>query len=384
MRLNGAAINGSRLNVGPKLYPELLAADAVAVASAQVDATRIRPLEVNAPAVLSGQFQASAQRYFGGDLLAQAVSSITPSVARLGAGSAVLVGDGSLYYQRLIYGTGGGVISVIAISDVGVVYGEGSGVMTPFAQLTGARMRVGYGDAISIAQASLAASAIRRTGTADVDSTMPLLAALDTATILAGGIRRIDGTGEAVAFLELEDNGLKRQVLIGSIDLFLRADGLGSAIRNAWGAAQIETSSAFGMYSVRRAEGAGIIVGAASGEGQILVPGQGDAVIQLAAAMTGYVYRRGGVLDAMTTIAAELNGVRLKLGQASAPLVASISLNGLRAASGFGEAVLLIRAESDASDYNFTGVDEDDDIFYRPASTREFSRPASIREWRRQ
>ena len=80
---------------------------------------------------------------------------------------------------------------------------------------------------------------------------------------------------------------------------------------------------------------------------------------------------------------AELKAVRRRLGASGALVVGVIECNGVRRRVGRGASVVTLNAESTASDFNFIGVDDDDEVFARPAMQREFARPAVIREWRR-
>lgn len=383
MRLNSAALNGRRFNIGAQVFPKALAVDAVGFLSSALTATRYASGTGSAASVLSAALQAGAKRFLAGDIITVNEAAITSSVRRNGSGIAVVECAGSLYYTRLIYGNGGGLIQVIAISDVGVVYGEGEGAAAIVASLTGRRAKTSGGDAIGVTAGSMSASAIRRAATDAVTDIVPLLAQLDTATIKSNGKRYINATGDAVVQFDLVDNGMKRQVFIGSVDMFVESDGFATAIRNATSVAQMNLLTDGAFQAFRRGQGAGIVQCTGALNGEIFVRGTGDAVIQLSASMTGYVYRQSGVLQAICEIATELNAARLKLGAASAPLICAIELDGRRNASASGFAVIELSAESTATDYNFLGLDDAAEIFYRPAVMREFSRPAMTREWSR-
>lgn len=383
MRLNGATFNGSRLNVGPVAHPVAFSADSVGVVASMLEAIRYANSSGDATAITLGDFQASAQRYFAGDLVGNVISDLPAIAIRNGAGSAVLVGQGGMYYTRLIYGSGGAEIQIIAISDVGVVYGSGEGVATPLAEMSGTRARVGAGDSIATTGGELEASAIRIPATAPLNDSLSMIAQLDSAHITGGGVRYIDGFGDAYGYLELEDGGFKRQVFIGSLDLEPLAYVSATAIRHSTGDAIINTATSGTFQAVRRAEGAGLIIGAAELAGESIVRGSGDAIISILASMTGYVYRRGGVLEAISTIASEITIIRKRFGAGSAPLVCTVSGSGSRKISGGGAVIIEINAESDESVVNYSAMDDDDELFYRPAAQREFSRAAPIREWSR-
>lgn len=383
MLLNGSALNARLLNAGVRPAPVAMAGDAPVVWSPELTGTRRRNAWADAPMVGQGDFLATCQRYLVGDLDVVQAADLATAVRRNGTGQGQIGIHASLYYTRVIYFTGSAILEVVAISDVGVVYGEGSGAAHLLSELDGTRAKLGQADAIAAALAQMDASAIRRGATKASSDASLLFAQLDSAHITAGGIQYVNGFSDAVAYLDIVDNGMKRQVLIGSLDLEPLATGFATAKRHGMGDA-ITDLNVTGAFNVqRRTEGTGIITAHASGEGRVLVPGYGDAVMRLIASMTGYVYKRGGVMEAISTLANELNAVKLKMGQGDAVQELGIFLDGRRVASAQAEAVVILNAVSTASDYNFLGEDDDDEVFFRPASTREFSRPAMIREWRR-
>ena len=381
--LNGARLNARRFNIGARPRPMLFSGDAEGELAIESEFIRTRHFGADAPIVASADILLSARRYLNGDLFTTALSELDASAVRVGSGVATVELAGSLYYTRIIYWTGAAALQVVAISDVGVVYGEGSGFLQPLASLNGARARRGFGDAIATTSGDLAASAIRHAATANQAGLGELFARLDSAHITSSGIRYVDGFGDAYAYFDLVDAGMKRQVFIGGADMLIAATGSGSAVRNAVGSGIINGLASINIRSMRRAEGAAVAVVASSLAGEILVPFEADAVIRLQAAMTGYVYRRSGVLSAASSIIAELEAVRRRLGASGALVVGVIECNGARRRVGRGASVVTLNAESTASDFNFIGVDDDDEVFARPAMQREFARPAVIREWRR-
>ena len=382
--LNGATLNGSRLNVWALgTQPVVFEGDAVTEVAHVLDATRYASGRGDSIAVATAEISFSAQRWLDGSLISTNHVDVAPSMTRSGRGDGVIVVGGSLYYTRVIFGNGGAEIQVVAISDVGVVYGEGSGVATPFAELSGTRSRTGSGDAIAQAYGDLASSAIRIPATAAVDGVFPLVAQLDSAHVTSGGVRYINGFSDAIAYLEIEDDGFRRQVFIGTLDTEPIASGFATATRNGTGDAFMHTELAIQTRTTRRAEGSGVVLGAAQLDGEVFVRAEGDAVVSLIASLTGYVFRRGGVMEAISTVATELAGLRARLGLSAAPLVCIVQADGSRVAAGGGTFVLQLNAASTAQDFNFAGMDDDDELFYRPAPQREFSRSASTREWRR-
>lgn len=382
--LNGAALNASRLNVwalGKK--PVTFSGDAVGEVASVLAATRLASASGEAVALSAAEITISAQRWLAGSLLSTQQADIAVSMVRGGRGTGVIEVGGSLYYTRLILGSGGAEIQLVSISDVGVVYGEGAAISRHFAEMSAGRLQLGSGDAISLTGGSLSPSAIRVPATAAIGAQIPLVAQLDSAHVTAGGVRYINGFSDAIAYLEIEDDGFRRQVFIGTLDLEPIATGFATATRIGRGDASMLTSISLDTRTTRRAEGAAVLRGAADLGGDIIVRGDGAAVIRVVASLTGYVYRRGGVMEAISTVATHLAGVRARLGRASAPLVCIVQTDGSRARQGEGSFVLEINSESSAQDFNFAGMDDDDELFYRPAQQREFFRAASTREWRR-
>jgi len=384
MRINGAGINASRLNAAGQLLPKTFAGDSVGVVASELDAIRYALSGGSAVSQTAGNFNASAQRFASADFVGRLVSDIAANAVRSGAGVGVIEGGASLYYTRIIYGDGGAEIQIVAISDVGVVYGDGGGVITPDFLATGTRVRTGGGNAFATTHGSLAPSAIRVPFTADSIPLIPWIGALDSATITAGGVRRIDGFGSAIAYLTLDDDGFKRQVFIGSLDLEPIASGFATAVRHGSGASVITTDITASFDTQRLANGSATVTGHAALTGEIHVRGEGTAVIEIASTMTGYAFRRGSVLDAISTLSAELDGRRRRLGAGDAPLVAiMIPAVNRRVIGDFAPLEMLLYGESFASDYDITGLDDDDELFYRPASVREFLKPEYTRELRR-
>ena len=87
--------------------------------------------------------------------------------------------------------------------------------------------------------------------------------------------------------------------------------------------------------------------------------------------------------DAVGEYAIEMDFARARHFEADAPVVGIVDMDGLRRRLGGGTSVVTLNAESTASDFNFVGMDDEDEVFVRPAMQREFARPAMIREWRR-
>lgn len=380
--LNGARLNTRSLNVGVRPIAVALAGDTISNILADGSFRRTHRASGEAVAAWDAQFIGGNMRFFEGAVHTTLITDFSSSVRRISWGEGVVNVAASLYYTRTINWTGAALTSILAVSDVGVVYGEGSSVMLPMAALDGTRAKVGFSDAIALTLGEFQASAIRRPLTSDNGAISPLAAALDSAHI-SGGIRYIDGFADAYAYLDVVDAGMKRQVIIGSAELLFGSSASGRAVRNATGVGTMVTLTSGDFGAIRRAEGSGVIALGGDMQGLVLVPGDMPAIIHLNASMTGYVYRRTTLMQAITEAAVDLTLVRTKLGAGDAPLVALISLDGRRTAMGAGEAVAILNAESTATDYNFTGEDDEAEVFFRPASTREFSRPAAIREWRR-
>lgn len=384
MRLNGAAINASRLNVAGALFPELLAGDLVGVVASELVGIRYALSVGSAITQAAGDFTASAERFFGANLINGVLVDVAGSAIRAGTGTGVVEGGASLYYTRTIYGNGGAEIQVVAISDVGVVYWDVEGVATSFAEMTGLRARTGHGVATATTVGDLAPSAIRVPYTADGVPLLPWLGALDTATITSGGIRRIDGSGDYIAYLDIEDNGFKRQVFIGSLDVAPIAIGSAMAKRHGAGDAVINVAISTTFEAARMAQGAAPVVGEATLAGEVFVRGEGDAVIQIAAGLTGTVTLRGSVLDAVVTLATELDGRRRRMGIGDGTLFADMSIVGARRRIGeFQPLDMLLYGQSFASDYDVSGLDDDEELFYRPSGIRDLLKPEYTRELRR-
>ena len=96
-----------------------------------------------------------------------------------------------------------------------------------------------------------------------------------------------------------------------------------------------------------------------------------------------YVYRRTAILDAISEVTAELNGLRAKVGRSDAIASTEIIMDGRRVRLGVGDSIVILNAENFGDDFNFVGMDDDDEIFFRPAPVRDFYRQEQQREMRR-
>lgn len=381
--LNGSRLSARSLNAGVRRIPALIAGEAVLESDGVADFSRTKFGYGDAVTALISDISGGSLRLFDGVAIIKQEAELDTAVRRISYGSGAIEIGSSLYYTRTINWSGAAVTQIIAASDVGVVYGESSAIAILSTDLNATRLRAGFSDAIAGVFGDFSPSAIRVPATNSEPSAHEIYAALDSAHITGAGIRYIDGSGDAYAFIDVIDEGMRRQIVIGSAEMLLSASGSGRAIRNGMGAG-VASAIAFGEFSaVRRSAGAGIVAVDSSMNGVVLVPFRGDAVIKIASSMTGYVYRRGAVLNAVSSMIADLAIVRNRLGRGGAILVGVIEFDGLRYVAGEGNAVVELNAESTATDYNFSGLDDEGEIYRRPPSQREFARKEIIREWRR-
>lgn len=385
MRFNGAAINASRLNTAGALFPELLAGDSVGVVASELSGVRQKSLAGDLIVPVTGALDAAISQFFEGGLTSLFSSDISLSAVRIGSGEGLVQSAGSLYYSRLIYANGEALTSFIAVSDVGVVYGDGAGVISQLAILDGARRRPGAGDGTLTTFGGLTPSAIRVPWTTADVPLLPWVGELDTATVLAGGVKRKDGSGSAVASFSLVDGGMNRQVFIGSLDVEPQATGSATAIRTSPASEAVVVATAEADFEAKRtAAGDAVAVFSASMNGSVLVLGDMLGIVDVASHFDGNVFRMSGVMAASAEVDANLDGLRGKIGGASAVVSSFAEGDGTRGVVGeLTPMALLLNAESFATDYNMGGLDDDDELFFRPSVVREFVRPAHTRELRR-
>ncbi|MBD9415928.1 hypothetical protein IB234_15300 [Pseudomonas sp. PDM16] len=381
MRLNGSALNRRRLNGGRRL-PVLGSGQAVAQVLTSLAATRVVHGAGDSAVRLQGEFLASAIRHADGQWEHSLGAELAQTVVRNGVGHAVLEVGADLYYSRVVQGFGAALIELELQGHVGVVFIEGSAVIRPMqVELDGAKRVVGSGTAQTGLQGRLAASAIRRVTAAAAPIRME--GGLEASHIDAGGVRHIGFAGAAPIALIAQDGGMIRQAFIGSLDFELQGVGRGSLIKPTLAGEAVTTlGMACDFHVKRRFEGSAAVRLLAEAAGAILVRGEGRAVLSLLAQATGYKRTFPQLAASITSIDTELDGARVALGQGSTRITLDMEATGVRRRLISGEAVIEVLAESDAY-LNPNAEDPAEETFARPDVERAFSRPESVREWRR-
>lgn len=380
MRLNGSTLNRRRLNGGRRL-PVLGAGQAVATVTADLAATRIVHGAGDAVQHLVGDFLASAIRKAGGVWLCTVDAELAQTVARNGRGQAVLQMAADLYYSRTVLGFGTAVLGLELQGHVGVVFIDGQAAIQPMAvELDAVKRVMGQGSAVVSLGGSLAPSAIRRVAANLVPMEM---AGILEASHISGGVRHIGLYGSAPLKLEAQDAGMLRQAFIGSLDFDLQGTGSGSLIKPTLaGEALIGLTLSGGFHTIRKIQGGAQLQLRAEAAGAVIVRGEGKAVLSLLAQATGYKRTFPQLDAALTRVDSQLDGARVARGNGSAVIGLDVTGSGIRRRLGKGVAVIEVLGESDGY-LNPNAEDPTEETFSRLTAPRDFSRPATAREWRR-
>ena len=145
MRLNASALNSRSLNVDRRTFIQGSGDAAYSITPALLG-TRYVHGSGNVVSLLTGSFQASAQRFAQADWLYKRTTELDPSVYRSATGAIQLGLDSSLYYMRTVQGFGSAELGLLLFGDVGVVFGEGQAVFEAFnPALAGAKSIRGEG-----------------------------------------------------------------------------------------------------------------------------------------------------------------------------------------------------------------------------------------------
>lgn len=380
MRLNASALNSRSLNADRRAFV-LGSGDALYLLQPELTATRYRHGAGDLIQGLYGDFLASAQRFAQGDQILVNQADLSPTMYRSSGGAVVLGLDSSLYYMRTVQGFGSAELGLHLQGHVGIVFGEGTAVLAPLPiQMTGSKMIKGAGSSVLILDGSLTPSALRRgTGGALVGN----YSGQAEASHVHDGVRYVGFAGDSLFSFLAQDGGMLRQSFIGSLDFDIQG-GLQGTLRKPTlaGTSLFSLGLEAHFQVIRRGEGALVLPLVAEGAGQIFVRGGGSAAIRLVA--TGSPSKRtfgqssAPILDFQTRLSAtrllQLNG---QLGMA-----VGLEGYGQRTTMMDAEAVMDLLSESEAY-LNPFSEDVSRQTFSRPAAQREFVRSAMTREWRR-
>lgn len=350
--------------------------------TADLAATRIVHGAGDAVQHLVGGFLASAIRKAGGVWLCTVDAELAQTVARNGTGQAVLEVAADLFYSRTVLGFGSAVLGLGLQGHVGVVFIDGQAAIHPIqVELDAAKLVMGQGVAAVSLGGSLDPSAIRRLAAELVPLEMG--GTLEASHIDAGGVRHIGFAGTAPLHLEAQDAGMLRQAFIGSLDFDLQGVGSGSLIKPTLAGEAVLGLGMFGAFhAVRKIQGRALLQTHTEGDGAVTVRGEGEMVLALFAQATGYKRTYPQLDAALTRIDSQLDGTREARGGGSVEIGLEMSATGIRRRFGKGVAIIEVLGESD-SYLNPNAEDPTEETFSRLAVLRDFSRPATAREWRR-
>ena len=384
MRINGAALNRVALDQGAARLPVHFGSEGVLAGEGRLEGRRRRCAVAQASSVWQADWRGMAYRLMGdGPLVLESGTQLSLSAARSGKGSGRIDSAASLYYTRAVPLAGAAELALLAYGDVGVVFGEGTFVLTMGAAMVSSRCRVAHGEAVARRHGALAASAIRYPRVPDAGVTgVPLWAELDTAHIHAG-VRTIDGSAAAVLWSGLRDEGLRRQTLLGSASMQMLSTGEGRVIRRMLPSKGVTFLSAESGFSAWRRGRATVVVDIdAEADGAIFVRGSAEAVTGFSADCVGYAWRRTLAGAAVTDAFSRLTGTRFRLADGQVICVWKLAGEAVRVRVIEGDCILESIGEQDAI-LNPFAVDDAEQQFVRAARYAGFIRPDRQRSWLR-
>lgn len=381
MRLNGSALNARPLNGGAR-HLVSWAGEAASSLGVTLDATRVVHGNAVLVSALAADFLASAARYAAGEWVVRIDPSLAQTVARGAAGKAVLGLNASLFYTREVQGFGGAQISLDMQGHVGIVFIEGDAVLLPMQiELAGNKKVQGAGQGAVSLYGDGAPSAIRRFQSVAVPVAMTGEA--EASHIDANGIRYVGFAGDGDIRLQAEDAGMLRQSFIGSLDFGFAGAGNGSLQKPTLAGEAVTALSFAGDFrAVRRAQSSAAMSVQATADGEILVRGEGGALLGVRAELTGYRTTHPELTAVPVALIISAEGLRARTGWSDMPVALALSAVGTRTRAGTGRAVLQVLGESEAY-LNPYSEDVDEQTFRRLPAIRMYSRPAMPREWRR-
>ena len=334
MQLNGSALNRGALNGAATVRLPVSFEGAADVAlSPLLDATRTRTAQADLIAFVRSEIALSAQRNGYGSAPIQVDSALAQSVYRSAKGEAHLAIATSLYYVKQVYGFGAAEIALAARGDVGIKFGGGSITLLPVtvtADMARVRQSQG-GDIVANLDGTLSASAYRRPSTANVSAFSVVESELDPSHIAVDGTRYIGAFGALPVETRLVDGGLRRQALLGSMELGALAGTGYLTLRKPTlsgdAVGRITLSSDF--VTLRRGAGEVSIAPAdMSCEGEVFVRAEGQAVVSLIAKGSGRALRPGLGGAASASVSVANDGARRRLGKGDAALSLSVQDGG--------------------------------------------------------
>ena len=383
MQLNGALLNSSTVNGSSVIRNPVQFSGSLSIEPV-VDLGGVRQVffSSEAPIVPVASIEVYALRRGTGDVVLSPQITLSPSVYRRATGALAVSLDTALYYVKQVYGTGTAVLSLEVVSEVGVIYFTGSSVLVSVeTELAANRKRKAEGVSQLSLEGALSASAIRRGATLTEIPGKVLLATLEPSHITGGGIRHIGMYGDLPVLFDIQDLGMLRQALIGSLDMGMMT---GSAVFTTMrptlqGHGNISLQAVLSSYVIRKAEGSIVIPVTASGEGTVFTPGSGSASILTTLTGQGSVYRKSLSGFANVNVSIEGSWGILKRGEGSCLISFDSTLNGARKKR-FSGSLIMEALNFGNAVKNPYGEDTSQFVFIKPEILRVFERGLNTRE----
>lgn len=202
--------------------------------------------------------------------------------------------------------------------------------------------------------------------------------------VCTGYVYRRAASGAAASVLDAQISALRAKVGAASASIEVAASAIGTLRRTGRGKLVVEVPVApIGQASAMRGGQGALLLHAEGGlSGDVLVPGDAEAVLLVALDCTGYVYHRTAGASADLVVALELAANRRRTAEAAPSIQIITEANGVRGAALSGDAEMVLLAPSEGYT-NIYGEDPSEQQFYRPADLRSFQRQEALREFRR-
>ncbi|AVR89017.1 hypothetical protein [Thauera aromatica] len=209
-------------------------------------------------------------------------------------------------------------------------------------------------------------------------------AAVQIIPACTGYVYRRTASGAAASALDAQINALRAKVGGASAAVEVAAGAAGALRRTGRGKLVIEVPvTPIGQASaVRGGQGALLLHAEGGLSGEVLIPGDAEAVLLVTLEGAGYVYRRTASASAALDVALELAANRRRTAEAAPSIQIIAEANGVRGAALSGDAEMVLLAPSEGYT-NIYGEDPSEQQFYRPTDLRSLQRWDALREFRR-
>jgi hypothetical protein len=388
MRLNSSCFNAATINAGSNAKPIVnIEGDSIIEASAGMVATRTVSIDGDAIGpVINVSTATQVQRFLSAGAIDFCIAhtiEASPSVYRSGHGASIIQTDANLFYVKQVYGYGSAILAISSKGDVGVRFGGGEAIIDDLltATLDGAKHKRFAGAATMRTIVDLFPSAIRRPSVDRASIDGVILSELDPSAV-SGGIKYVGMFGNTIIAVAAEDSGMLRQSFLGAVDIptLMSAGTLTVNRPSLRGDAVINiVADMNGAMAIRNGHSVFSVLMLSEGECSIIVRGDGTAMLDINANLTGYMQKFALSGECGTNIEPELDGLRTVPIYGDTFTAVGVEGAGTILRAGSSECVIDTLSFSSGV-VNADREDLDTHVFYKPGLTRELTKPTIERE----